>query len=600
MRHPTHYTQIFIGGYHHEKIFLSSHDCVDVLRDSVCRLRWRGGGSDTADPEQTESLTDDTGDYDFNEEGRGNSDSSISVRISPASAWIPMKMCFYAQKKDGHWDTLADYDLLSAGSNLWGDKTDKMKSVKDLTAASSYVAFGFEVDVFGNATYWPYSGVFWTAEDTAEKGTPSKIDIDIGGTAINVSISIKVDDNEVYSDGNCSSHIRYGWNGITVEFQKTDAYSCNAVAFYGRKSNSRLWVKLLEANGSSAFEHSSEVTQYIYSIMGSKAKLKTKESNIFNIPKDYVEFGFEFDINGGISWPYSNVFWTPEDSAKTPVHTILIYAGGAFLTPSITFEVNGEQIYYESNLTAKRRYYFNTSNQICVRTWKTWQYVNNYTRVYARKDATSKWDVVLDKNEGESEIFIDDDYVEFGFEFDIWGGSKWPYSDVFWTADDSAKETVDYIWIEMTGGAITSNIDIYVNNVNRVSKTNLSSKKEEERYPWDISAIKVIISHSGTFTRDEQELYAYKPNGEKVVLSKSTGSYTMLVPASYTVGYKVHFWSVFGSYGRTFNHPDDRVEEITIHSRGWAIFGSPYIDYEVKGRKYGKGDTVTLYTHTES
>ena len=104
-----------------------------------------GGGS--SDSDQTENLTDDTGsydpndntdDYDPNEEGRGDSGvvssgGSISVRIKE----------------------------------------------KIFTATSSYVAFGFEVDV-ARGRSWPYSGVFWTAEDTAKKGTPSKIDIELG------------------------------------------------------------------------------------------------------------------------------------------------------------------------------------------------------------------------------------------------------------------------------------------------------------------------------------------------------------------------------------------------------------------------------------
>ena len=43
----------------------------DVLRGRFCRLPW---GSNSSDPEQTESLNDDTGSYDPNEEARGNSD----------------------------------------------------------------------------------------------------------------------------------------------------------------------------------------------------------------------------------------------------------------------------------------------------------------------------------------------------------------------------------------------------------------------------------------------------------------------------------------------------------------------------------------------
>ena len=427
------------------------------------------------------------------------------------------------------------------------------------------------------------------------------------GGASSVSISIKVDDVEVHNDGNCSRHVRYGWNGIAVEFRRNDLYVFNDVAFYGRKSGSGNWVKLLYSTGTIAaidtLKHSSEVKRYVHHntggggySFGNQIPL-TKDTDIYNIPKDYVEFGFEFDIVSGISWPYSNVFWTAADSAKTPVHTILCYAGGGSLTPSVTFEVNGKEVFSQSNLTGQRRHYFKSSNQICVRTWKTWQYLNNCTRVYARKDTTSKWDVVLDKAEGESEILIDDDYVEFGFEFDIYLGTNWPYSDVFWTAEDSAREKVEYIWIEMSGSARYAEIYIYVNDKKVVSQNDLWS---QEQHHWDIHAIKITVSHSGTFTRERQVVSARTSSGAEVTLSDSTGSYTMFVPTSYIdFGYTVKFWLVDWTRGFWFwlkkDHPNDIVEEITIHTGGWAIFGSPTVEYEVKGRKDGKGETVTLY-----
>ena len=114
-------------------------------------------------------------------------------------------MCFYAQKSKGHWDRITDYD---------GRVVDKIQ--EDFTILSSYVAFGFEVDVL-HGTSWPYSGVFWTAEDTAKKGTPSKIDIELGGDIRNVSIQIKADDKVVYNRSGCTSNHRYGWNDITLE-----------------------------------------------------------------------------------------------------------------------------------------------------------------------------------------------------------------------------------------------------------------------------------------------------------------------------------------------------------------------------------------------
>ena len=130
-------------------------------------------------------------------------------------------------------------------------------------------------------------------------------------------------------------------------------------------------------------------------------------------------------------------------------------------------------------------------------------------------------------------------YVAFGFEVDVEGGTYWPYSGVFWTAEDSAREKVEYIWIEMSGSARYAEIYIYVNDKKVVSQNDLWS---QEQHHWDIHAIKITVSHSGTFTRTRQELFARKSTGEYVLLNDSTGSYTMFVPNSYIdFGYTINF-----------------------------------------------------------
>lgn len=63
-------------------------------------------------------------------------------------------------------------------------------------------------------------------------------------------------------------------------------------------------------------------------------------------------------------------------------------------------------------------------------------------------------------------------YVEFGYEFDITGGTDWPYSDVFWTTANGAASSID---IETGGGCRTAKIWIKVNG-NQVFKDSNCSK----------------------------------------------------------------------------------------------------------------------------
>ena len=73
----------------------------------------------------------------------------------------------------------------------------------------TYVELGLDFSTT-NGTKWAYSGVFWTADQTADERVDSVV-IDLGGTEDNPSITIKVNGREVFHDGNCSSHSQYSW-----------------------------------------------------------------------------------------------------------------------------------------------------------------------------------------------------------------------------------------------------------------------------------------------------------------------------------------------------------------------------------------------------
>ena len=60
----------------------------------------------------------------------------------------------------------------------------------------------------------PYSGVFWTAEDTKNE-QPNTINIELGGYSDwrdgHASITISVNGKQVFYDGDCKNHERYHW-----------------------------------------------------------------------------------------------------------------------------------------------------------------------------------------------------------------------------------------------------------------------------------------------------------------------------------------------------------------------------------------------------
>ena len=52
----------------------------------------------------------------------------------------------------------------------------------------------------------------------------------------------------------------------------------------------------------------------------------------FSVPKEYVEFGFEFDIMAGRAWPYSNPFWSVSDEKFKDIDKVGdIYIDGGYV-----------------------------------------------------------------------------------------------------------------------------------------------------------------------------------------------------------------------------------------------------------------------------
>ena len=442
---------------------------------------------------------------------------------------------------------------------------DNTESANEISIDGSYVEFGFEFYITLWAGY-AYSSVFWTAEDSAREKV-NDISIVMDGALLNASINIKVNGKEVVNVGRCGSHYQHNWeqdDKIRVKIWKTGAYSNNCTRFYARKSDTAFWDCLLDAtNGDHEF--------------------------YLDRSKGYVEFGFEFDVMGSFGeWQYSGVFWTAEDSAREKVWDIYIEMYGVSSTVGRFISVNCKTLVYGlSDGEIYGNHYFKKENKIRVRIEKTGFYSNNHTRLYARKAGDTKWDILFDGANGDHEFYIDESkgYAEFGFEFDITWGTDWPYSDVFWTAADSEREKVEDIYIYMGGYSTSATIDIYVNDEEVVSEGNFSSHEERK---WDLNDIKVTVSHSGTYTRTTQELFARTLTGEEVVLNGRTGSYTMLVsPTAYVdIGYKFgvntyttlpyndYFW--FGK-----DHPNDTVEEITIHTSGTYWITNPCIEITV-------------------
>ena len=552
-----------------------------------CFCRLRGGGSDYVDSEQTESLNDDTsgedtgsedtGSYDLNEEGRGVANSgTIKLTIK---YFYGMSYYFYARTcegkysdgrlKMGNWVMLAskrhpNTPTAENGATLLSSNKDAREEVFSIDKAKKYVEFAYEYgtynDVFFTTADWYYSGKFWSTKDSARE-TVNTITLDhTGGLSKNIPLRITVNNTKVLDyNGNRRKDFvpRYYFkngNKIRVNTYKTSDYSNTATRFYARKSAESLWVLLLD---------------------------KTNGDHQLDIDDDYVEFGFEFDIVGGVNWPYSKVFWKAEQSMEDPVDNIFIYMDGTSLNPDLHIYVNMNQCdkIYPKNLS-KRPYYFKQRNEIRIKTWKTGLYSNKATRLYGRKSAGGIWTCLLDKTDGDHEIYIPDNsgYVEYGFEFDILGGTDWPYSNRFWTAEDSAREKLEDIYVEMNGTSINASIAIWVNGQRKVNDSNC---KSHFQYYWKTSNnIRIKTYKTSAYRVNAQRIYARKSSGSKwdIVLDETNGDHEKLIDDDY-IEFGFEFDVQGGRdwpYSRPFWTASDsaktKVEDIYIEMTGTWIW----------------------------
>ncbi len=322
------------------------------------------------------------------------------------------------------------------------------------------------------------------------------------------------------------------------------------------------------------------------------------------------KFGFEFDIFWGTNWPYSNVFWGADKAEEIKskdgkVQDIYVEMRGTSLYPHIYIYVNGQKVYEYTNCPSRTRYPWN-SNGINVGISHTGGYEINERHFYARKFGGS-WE-----EKGNSGTFlVPDGYVEFGFEFDIWGGTRWPYSNVFYTAADSEKTPAKKIQIK-TGGLIRgASITIYVNDKEQLYHATCDT---HARYDWGtgpgLSApTKVNILHQGAFSLSAINFWARKSGGTwEKLYSKDNYSGEKTVPDGYVdFGFefdianpmeKYEQWPYSVPFWIAEEHPDCNVKSISITVGGyWWFFGSPHIDITVMGYD-ANGEYCNLYSYS--
>ena len=84
--------------------------------------------------------------------------------------------------------------------------------------------------------------------------------------------------------------------------------------------------------------------------------------NVYYIPKDYVELGFEFETVSGLSWAYSNVFWTAANAQTESADTIFIEQGGSSRRPSLKVTVNNTVTVNKTYTTDQDQYNWSANN----------------------------------------------------------------------------------------------------------------------------------------------------------------------------------------------------------------------------------------------
>lgn len=254
---------------------------------------------------------------------------------------------------------------------------------------------------------------------------------------------------------------------IQLVIDGSESYTTRYKALYARETGGE-WVRLMEANGS------------------------------FDVNAKYKEFGFEFDITDRTNWLFSDTVYKVSDSA--PPQNIIITMGGTEAAPTIEVKVDGRTVLSNNALTDVNPRYdwgaaagddntdeyslrgYGSDGDIRVHLDHYGAYILKSFAFYGR-ELGGNW-VCLKNGKGLylAEAFpVSSRYVEFGFEFDIFLGTDWPYSNVFWTAAQTEQEAPTDINIEMGGTIRMADIEITVNGKTVVDVTNCDA---HNRYPW--------------------------------------------------------------------------------------------------------------------
>ena len=246
---------------------------------------------------------------------------AIQVVIDDSDSYTTRYKALYGRETGGEWVLLAE----STNGDMSFDIDTK------------YSELGFEFDIT-DKTNWLFSNTFYTntASEVSDAAAPQAVSITLGGTESNPTIEARVDGVTVHSNGALTdTNSRYDWGNaagdhdteyytISVHITNPSLYNLKSKNFYGRQRGGR-WVNL--TNGTD-----------------------------FTVSSKYVEFGFEFDITWGTDWPYSNVFWTAEQSEHETVRDINIEMGGMVRNASISIRVNGNTVVYDGNCDSHSRY----------------------------------------------------------------------------------------------------------------------------------------------------------------------------------------------------------------------------------------------------
>ena len=155
------------------------------------------------------------------------------------------------------------------------------------------------------------------------------------------------------------------------------------------------------------------------------------------------------------------------------------------LSYKMNYLEDGSQVYADqkienSNLKIEKR------EAIKVNFDSAYGYRTNYARFYARpiigvnKDGSYKlgdWERLQESGSSNQEFYVKGKYAEFAFSFDIMGGKDWPYTDIFWRANQGAPKKM---YIEWGGGSQTPWIEITVDGNRVVDQSGLSSHDKDK------------------------------------------------------------------------------------------------------------------------